>query len=82
MKTIGAAKFREQCLTLLDRLDDDGLIVTKYGKPVARVLPIETRGAGLIGSLRHKVKVKGDLLATGQRWHLGAERERRSLTAD
>lgn len=82
MKTIGAAKFREQCPALLDRLGPDGLIVTKYGKPVARVLPIEPGSAGLIGSLRHKVKIKGDLLTTGQRWDLGAEREGSSLTAD
>lgn len=82
MKAIGAAKFREQCPALLDRLDADGLIVTKYGKPVARVIPFETGGAGLIGSLRHKVKIKGDLLTTGQRWDLGAESEGRSLTAN
>ena len=68
MKTIGAAKFREQCLALLDRLDADGLIVTKYGKPVARVLPFETGSAGLIGSLRHKVKIQGKLQTTGLRW--------------
>ena len=36
MKTIEAAKFKEQCLTLLDRLDAEGLIVAKHGKPVAR----------------------------------------------
>ena len=29
MKEIGAAKFKEQCLALLDNLDADGLIVTK-----------------------------------------------------
>ena len=39
MKEIGAAKFKHQYLALLDRLDADGLIVTKHGKPVARVLP-------------------------------------------
>ena len=32
MKTIGAAKFKEQCLALLDRLDAEGLSVTKHGK--------------------------------------------------
>ena len=73
MKTIGAAKFREQCLALLDRLDTDGLIVTKYGKPVARVLPIETSSAGLIGSLRHKIAIQGDILATGVAWDADAQ---------
>ena len=73
MKEIGAAKFKEQCLALLDQLDADGLIVTKRGKPVARVLPYETQDADLIGSLRHKVKVKGDVLTTGLRWDASAQ---------
>ena len=67
MKEIGAAKFKEQCLTLLDQLDADGLVVTKRGKPVARVLPYDSQGADLIGSLRHKVKIKGDVFTTGLR---------------
>ena len=65
MKEIGAAKFKEQCIALLDQLDADGLIITKHGKPVARVVPYDTQDADLIGSLRHKVKVKGDVLTTG-----------------
>ena len=72
MKTIGAAKFKEQCLALLDRLDADGLIVTKHGKPVARVLPYEPESAGLIGCLRHKIKIQGDILTTGLRWDADA----------
>ena len=35
------AKFKERCLALLDQLDAQGLVVTKHGKPVARVLPYE-----------------------------------------
>ena len=73
MREIGAAKFKEQCLALLDELDAEGLIVTKRGKPVARVIPYESEGAELIGSLRHKIKVKGDLLTTGLRWDANAE---------
>ena len=73
MKTIGAAKLKEQCLGLLDRLDADGLIVTKHGKPVARVLPYERRFAPLIGSLRDNVRIRGDLQTTGIRWNADAE---------
>ena len=62
---IGAAKFKEQCLALLDQLDADGLVVTKHGKPVARVIPFDTQGADLIGSLRHKVKIRGNVFSTG-----------------
>ena len=65
MKVIGAAKFKEQCLALLDQLDANGLVVTKHGKPVARVIPYDTQGADLIGSLRHKVKISGNVFSTG-----------------
>ena len=65
MRVIEAAKFKEQCLALLDQLDADGLIVTKRGRPVARVVPYESESADLIGSLRHKIEVKGDLMTTG-----------------
>lgn len=73
MKEIGAAKFKEQCLSLLDGLDADGLVVTKHGKPVARVLPYDIDGADLIGSLQHKIEIKGDLFTTGLRWDADAQ---------
>lgn len=73
MKTIGAAKFKEQCLALLDRLDVEGLVVTKHGKPVARVIPYDRQCADLIGSLREKIKVRGDILTTGARWDADAQ---------
>ena len=73
MKMIGAAKFKEQCLALLDQLDADGLVVTKHGKPVARVVPYDNEGAELIGILRHKIGIKGDVFATGLRWDADAE---------
>lgn len=73
MKTIGAAKFKEQCLALFDQLDAEGWVVTKHGKPVARVLPYEGRFAPLIGSLRGKIDVHGDILTTGMHWDVGAE---------
>ena len=73
MKSIGAAKFKEQCLSLLDQLDDDGIIVTKHGKPVARVVRWDRQNSDLIGCLRHKITVKGDILAAGQRWNANSK---------
>ena len=73
MKTIGATEFRKRCLALLDNLDAEGLIITKRGKPVARVIPYDQPCVDLIGSLRHKIKVRGDILATGVRWGVDAE---------
>ena len=68
MKTIGAAKFKEQCLSVLDAVDPEGIIITKHGKPVAKLIPIETQSAALIGKLRGRIKIKGDVLSTGRRW--------------
>ena len=73
MKTIGAAKFKAECLALLDDLDPDGLVITKHGKPVARLLPFDRQHAELIGSLRDKVEIRGDILSTGIEWDAGAE---------
>ena len=73
MKTIGAAKFKEQCLSLLDRLDAEGLVVTKHGKPVARVVPYDRQWADMIGSLGNKIEVRGDILSTGVRWSADAQ---------
>jgi antitoxin (DNA-binding transcriptional repressor) of toxin-antitoxin stability system len=39
---ISASKFKEQCLSLLDNLDPDGMVVTKHGKAVARVIPADS----------------------------------------
>jgi prevent-host-death family protein len=68
MKQIAAAKFKEQCLALLDQVDADGLVITKRGKPVAKLIPIRTDSASLIGALQGKIKIKGDVLSTGVRW--------------
>jgi len=69
MKQIAAAKFKEQCLSLLDEVDPDGIVITKRGKPVARLVPITSDSATLIGSLRGKIKITGDILSTGIRWN-------------
>ena len=63
--TIGAAKFKEQCLALLDNLDARGLVITKHGRPVARLTPYPKDPGSLIGSLRDKMVVHGDIFSTG-----------------
>ncbi len=68
-KTIGAAQFKERCLAILDEVGPEGVVVTKHGKPVAKLIPIETDSADLIGSLKDRIRVKGDLLSTGVKWH-------------
>ena len=68
MQPLNASKFKEQCLSLLDHLDPDGIVITKHGKPVARLIPIESGCADLIGSMKGRVKVTGDVFSTGIEW--------------
>ena len=69
MRHIAAAKFKEQCLALLDQVDAEGIVITKRGKPVAKLIPIGGDSGRLIGSLVGKVSIKGDILSTGAAWH-------------
>lgn len=69
MTEISASKFKEQCLSLLDNLAPEGIVVTKHGKPVARVIPADSDCASLIGSMVGKVGVSGDVFSTGIEWN-------------
>jgi hypothetical protein len=60
-----ASKFKEPCLSPLDELDPDGVVVTQHGKPIACVIPADGSCASLIGSMKGKVNVSGDVFSTG-----------------
>jgi len=68
MKQIAAAKFKEQCLALLDEVGPDGIVITKRGKPVAKLIPFASDSGSLIGSLKGKLEIKGEILSTGLDW--------------
>lgn len=73
MRTIEAAQFKAQCLALLDELEPDGLIITRRGEPIARVVPYADEDADLVGSLQGKIRIKGDISTTGVRWNADAQ---------
>jgi antitoxin (DNA-binding transcriptional repressor) of toxin-antitoxin stability system len=68
MIQISVSRFKERCLSLFDHLDPDGIVVTKHGKPVARVIPADSGCAALIGSMKGKLIVTGDVFSTGIEW--------------
>ena len=69
-KTVSASEFKAKCLKMLDHLGPDGIVITKRERPVARILPITAASnATIIGSLKGKIVVKGDLFSTGAKWH-------------
>lgn len=67
-KTIGATQFKQRCLALLDSVGPEGIIITKHGKPVARLVPVEAESRDLLGSLQGKLRITADILSTGLTW--------------
>ena len=65
-RTISATEFKAKCLSILEQLDSRGVVVTKHGRPLARVLPARPHtNEPLIGSMKGRIKVKGDILSSG-----------------
>ena len=46
MKDLNITEFRRQCLALLENLPEGGIVITKRGRPVARVAPLRARRRG------------------------------------
>ena len=64
-ETVTASELKARCAEVIDRVAKDlrPVTVTKRGKPVARIVPIDTEGAkSLVGYARGRLKVTGDLL--------------------
>ena len=50
-------------------LEPDGVLITKRGKPVARLVPADANCARPIGSLKGRIKIHGGILSTGLKWN-------------
>lgn len=63
---INAAEFKAKCLKLIDEVaaTHEPLIITKRGKPVARIVPIEeeTPPPSLFGYMKGTSKIVGDII--------------------
>jgi antitoxin (DNA-binding transcriptional repressor) of toxin-antitoxin stability system len=65
-KTFTATEFKAKCLRILDDLGPQGIIILKRGRPVAKLTPLShRRNAELIGLMKGKIVVKGDIFSTG-----------------
>ena len=56
--TVGSAEFKGRCLELIDRVKEARAeyVVTRHGRPVARLVPVETaRRTSLVGALAGSV---------------------------
>jgi prevent-host-death family protein len=71
-RTIMASRFKAECLAILDQVDElkISVIVTKHGRPVARVVPIDhgTRTDDLVGSVTLVAEDDEAYYSTGAAW--------------
>ena len=74
MGNVPATEFKAKCLELMDRVAErrETFVITKRGKPVARVLPVAWKPKEpLLGRLRDMVEEVGDVLSPavpGEAW--------------
>lgn len=70
-RTVPAGTFKARCLALLDHVAETGepIVVTKRGRPVARVVPMEERTfRSTMGSVTLISKNEEDYFSTGESW--------------
>jgi prevent-host-death family protein len=63
---IAAGQFKAQCLQLMDQVQQthEPIVITKHGKPVAKLVPVETpERQSILGYLKGTVQVTGDIIS-------------------
>lgn len=73
-ETISASKFKAECLGLLDTVAQTGreLVITKRGKPVARVVAVDDPPS-LRGSVKFLVSDEELIAPLGETWNTEIE---------
>ena len=63
MKTMGAGQFKARCLKVMDEVQKtrEPLVITKRGKPVAKLVPADRPATDVFGCLRGVVRSVGDI---------------------
>jgi len=76
-RALSVSEFKAKCLRLLDDVAHQGttLVITKRGRPVARVTPCTPPVRSLMGTWKGAVRVRGDIVhfSTAEEWEAAAE---------
>ena len=74
-KTIPAGQFKARCLAIMDEVQAkrQAVVITKRGKPVAKLVPVEQEKDNIFGFMKGKgtVEIKGDIVSpvlTPEEW--------------
>jgi prevent-host-death family protein len=62
---IPAGEFKAKCLKVLDEVQRQRkqFVITKRGKPVAMLVPVNERRESIIGSMKGTMEILGDIIA-------------------
>lgn len=65
MKKIAAGSFKAKCLAILDEVQakHQTIIITKHGKPVAKLVPASPKDDDIFGFYKGKGKIVGDVVS-------------------
>ena len=65
LKTIAAGAFKAKCLAIMDEVQarKTKFVITKNGRPVAQMIPVEEVEDGLFGFYAGKLAISGDIEA-------------------
>ena len=73
--TIQSGEFKTHCLELMNQVQDRGfeIVITKRGKPVAKLAPFEEKRKDVFGYMKGTVIILGDIVGpTGEIWKADA----------
>ena len=68
---IPAGEFKAKCLKLMDEVEKTHreIVITKFGKPIAKLVPVDQKKKSPFGLLKNTVQIKGDIVGpTGEKW--------------
>lgn len=65
MKKMPAGAFKSKCLAVMDEIQarHESVVITKHGKPVAMLVPVDTAKDEIFGFLKGKGAVTGDVVS-------------------
>ncbi len=64
-RTIKASEFKAKCLQLMDEIANSGdeIVITKYGRPVSKLVPYRRKPRDLFGIDKGRIKILGDIVS-------------------
>lgn len=64
-RTIKASEFKAKCLKLMDEVAETGeeIVITKNGRPVARLVPCRAKFEEFFGADKGKLEILGDIIS-------------------